>query len=46
MDVGQVCLASIALPFLMNKFDIMKALSGIIFSFAFWTGSVLLVRKK
>lgn len=46
MDIGQVCLASIALPFLINKSDIIKALSGLIFSFIFWAVSVLLVRTK
>lgn len=46
MDIGQVCLASIVFPFLLNDFDIIKALTGLMFSFAFWTGSILLVRKK
>jgi hypothetical protein len=46
MDIGQVCFASISLPFLLNKFDIIKALSGIIFSLIFWVVSVLLVKTK
>ena len=46
MDIGQVTFASIALPFLINKSDILKSLSGIIFSLIFWIVSVSLVRKK
>ena len=46
MDIGQVCFGSIAIPFLINKFDIIKIIVGLIFAFVFWVGSVLLVRKK
>lgn len=46
MDIGQVSFASIALPFLLNKPDILKALIGIIFSLIFWIVSVLLVKTK
>jgi len=46
MDMGQVIFASIALPILLNKSDILKSLSGVLFSILFWVVSVLLVRKK
>jgi len=45
-DTGQVCLGSVVIPFLINEFDIIILLFGLMFSFIFWTGSVLLVRKK
>jgi len=46
MDIGQVCLASIVIPFLLNKSDIIKVFLGLAFSFSFWTISVLLVKTK
>lgn len=46
MDIGQVCLGSIVIPFAVNKFSIIGIITGLFFSLAFWTGSVLLVKTK
>ena len=46
MDIGQVCLASIVIPFILDKPDIIKIFVGLTFSFSFWTVSVLLVKTK
>jgi len=46
MDIGQVCLGSVVIPFIISRFSIIGIITGLIFSFAFWTGSILLVKVK
>jgi len=46
MDIGQVCLGSMVFPFLMNNFDIIKMLTGLVITIGFWIISVLLVKSK
>jgi len=46
MDIGQVCLGSVVIPFIINKFSIIGIITGLIFSFVFWTASILLVRVE
>ena len=46
MDIGQVCLASITLPFILDQFDINKVFIGLFFSLIFWTASILSVKIK
>lgn len=45
-DVGQVCFASLFFHFILNKYDLMKALVGLLISIACWTFSLLLVKIK
>jgi cellulose synthase/poly-beta-1,6-N-acetylglucosamine synthase-like glycosyltransferase len=44
-DIGQVCFASIFLPFMINGFDILKAIVGLILSLLSWVISLALVEK-
>jgi len=46
MDIGQVCLGSVVIPFIINRFSKIGFITGLVISFAFWTGSILLVKVR
>lgn len=43
-DIAQVAMASIVIPFLIDKFDPVMLLLGLITAFIFWVFSLLAVR--
>jgi len=45
-DIGQVTLASVFFHFFVNKYDLKKAIIGLILSIVCWTFSLLLVKIK
>lgn len=45
-DIGQVALASIAIPFFLDSYHPLVALLGVAVSFTFWTLSLLLIKQS
>ncbi len=46
LDVAQVSLASIVVPFFIDKFDLMMLGLGIVISFISWSGAMFILRTK
>ncbi|MBU2592303.1 MAG: hypothetical protein ABH867_05220 [Patescibacteria group bacterium] len=44
-DIGQVSLASVVIPFLVDGFNLRMAVLGLAVLFLFWLSSLLLARK-
>ncbi|KKQ23962.1 MAG: hypothetical protein US40_C0009G0006 [Candidatus Roizmanbacteria bacterium GW2011_GWC2_37_13] len=45
-DIGQVTLASVFFHFIVDKYDVERAMIGLILSIVCWTFSLLLVKIK
>jgi len=45
-DIAQVCLASIVIPFLVDKYKPLLVIWGLSVSLVFWGISLLLLRSK
>ncbi len=43
-DIAQIALGSVAIPFLLNEFQPVLALCGILLSLAFWYASLVLMK--
>lgn len=45
-DIAQVSLASIVVPFFIDKFDFMMLVLGLVISFGFWYAAMFVLRGR
>gem|GEM_PF-6771964 len=46
LTIGEVCFASLFIPFIFGKFDIIKAVIGIVSTLFSWIISLILIKKS